>query len=57
MHANMHSRLARPQYQVYLPVLYSVFSLKKIKKKKAKREKRQRIHVQAGNTPSKLIDV
>jgi len=39
MHANMHSRLARPQYQVYLPVLYSVFSLKKIKRKKQK-EKR-----------------
>ncbi len=39
MHANMHSKLARPQYQVYLPVLYSVFSLKKIKRKKQK-EKR-----------------
>lgn len=35
----MHSRLARPQYQVYLPVLYSVFSLKKVKRKKQK-EKR-----------------
>ena len=36
--------------------LLSVFT-QKDKKKKAKREKRQRIHVQAGNTPSKLIDV